>query len=75
VCHIYVEKEADVDKARDIVVNAKVSRPSVCNAVDTVLVDQSIAPVFLKEMQPLLEQYQVDVFSDATAHKLFKGKP
>ena len=75
VCHIYVEKEADVDKARDIVVNAKVSRPSVCNAVDTVLVDQSIAPVFLKELQPLLEQYQVEVFADATAHKLFKGYP
>lgn len=73
VCHIYIEKEADLDKATDIVVNAKVSRPSVCNAVDTILVDQSIAPVFLKELQPLLEQHKVEVFADARAHKLLKG--
>jgi glutamate-5-semialdehyde dehydrogenase len=75
VCHIYVEKEAALDKALDIVVNAKVSRPSVCNAVDTVLVDESIAPVFLKELQPLLGLYKVEVFADAKAHKLLKGYP
>jgi glutamate-5-semialdehyde dehydrogenase len=75
VCHIYVEKEATLDKALDIVVNAKVSRPSVCNAVDTVLVDESIAAVFLKELQPLLGLYKVDVFADAKAHKLLKGYP
>jgi glutamate-5-semialdehyde dehydrogenase len=75
VCHIYVEKEAALDKALDIVINAKVSRPSVCNAVDTVLVDESIAAVFLKELQPLLGLYKVDVFADAKAHKLLKGYP
>jgi glutamate-5-semialdehyde dehydrogenase len=75
VCHIYVEKEAALDKALDIVVNAKVSRPSVCNAVDTVLVDESIAAVFLKELQPLLGLYKVEVFADAKAHKLLKGYP
>jgi glutamate-5-semialdehyde dehydrogenase len=75
VCHIYVEKEAALDKALGIVVNAKVSRPSVCNAVDTVLVDESIAPVFLKELQPLLGLYKVEVFADAKAHKLLKGYP
>jgi len=75
VCHIYVEKEAALDKALDIVINAKVSRPSVCNAVDTVLVDESIAAVFLKELQPLLGLYKVEVFADAKAHKLLKGYP
>ena len=75
VCHIYVEKQAALDKARDIVVNAKVSRPSVCNAVDTVLVDQSIAPGFLKDLQPLLNEYKVEIFADAKAHKLLKGYP
>lgn len=73
VCHIYVEKDAALEKAVNIVVNAKVSRPSVCNSVDTVLVDQSIAPQFLNQLQPLFEQYGVEVFADTKAHKLLKG--
>ena len=73
VCHIYVEKDASVDKALHIVVNAKVSRPSVCNAVDTVLIDRSIAPQFLQELQPLFDAYQVEIFADDKAHKLLKG--
>src|SRR5690606_1751933 len=40
VCHTYVESTADIQKAVDIVVNAKVSRPSVCNALDTVIIDR-----------------------------------
>jgi glutamate-5-semialdehyde dehydrogenase len=75
VCHIYVEKEAALDKALSIVVNAKVSRPSVCNAVDTVLVDQSIAPGFLKELQPLFESYGVEVFADPKAYNWLRGYP
>ena len=43
VCHVYVEKQADIRKAVAIVVNAKVSRPSVCNAMDAVLVDEKVA--------------------------------
>jgi glutamate-5-semialdehyde dehydrogenase len=73
VCHIYVEKDAALDKALKIVVNAKVSRPSVCNAVDTVLVDSAIAPKFLKELQPLFLQNNVEVFADNKAYKLLKG--
>ena len=46
VCHVYVEKKADLNKAVNITVNAKVSRPSVCNAMDALLVDQSIAAAF-----------------------------
>ena len=52
ICHIYVDKDADVERALDIVENAKTSRPSVCNAAEVCLVDQDIAPVFL----PLLEK-------------------
>ncbi|MES1160875.1 MAG: glutamate-5-semialdehyde dehydrogenase, partial [Bacteroidota bacterium] len=48
VCHVYVEKEADLDKAVAIVVNAKVSRPSVCNSMDTLLVDAAVAPALLR---------------------------
>lgn len=75
VCHIYVEKEAALKKAVNIVVNAKVSRPSVCNSVDTVLVDEKVAPAFLKQLQPLFNEHQVEVFADAKAHKLLKGYP
>jgi glutamate-5-semialdehyde dehydrogenase len=75
VCHIYVEKDASIDKALNIVVNAKVSRPSVCNAVDTVLIDGSIAPQFLQKLQPLFDKYHVEIFADNTAHKLLAGYP
>ncbi len=47
VCHTYVDEAADLDKAVRIVYNAKVRRPSICNALDTLLVHRAIAPVFL----------------------------
>lgn len=75
VCHIYVEKEAALDKALDIVVNAKVSHPAVCNAMDTVLVDNAIAPVFLEALQPRFAPYGVEVFADSKAFKWLKGYP
>lgn len=75
VCHIYVEKEADLKKAVNIVVNAKVSRPSVCNAVDAILVDKAIAPDFLSQVAPKLGEYQVEIFADASAYKILKGYP
>jgi glutamate-5-semialdehyde dehydrogenase len=75
VCHVYVEKEATLKKAVNIVVNAKVSRPSVCNSVDTILVDEQVAPAFLKQLQPLFNEHQVEIFADAKAHKLLKGYP
>ena len=75
VCHIYVEKDADVEKAVDIVVNAKVTRPSVCNAVDTVLVDDAVASVFLKKLQPRFKEYEVEIFADTKASGLLEGYP
>ncbi|HRJ16977.1 MAG TPA: glutamate-5-semialdehyde dehydrogenase, partial [Saprospiraceae bacterium] len=47
VCHTYVHESADLEKAKAIVVNAKVSRPSVCNSLDTIVIDSKIAPAFL----------------------------
>ncbi|MBO9200712.1 MULTISPECIES: glutamate-5-semialdehyde dehydrogenase [Niastella] len=75
VCHVYVEKEASIKKAVDIVVNAKVSRPSVCNAMDTVIVDEAVAPAFLKQLQSKFNEHQVEIFADAKSHKLLKGYP
>ncbi|MBI2889750.1 MAG: glutamate-5-semialdehyde dehydrogenase [Nitrospirae bacterium] len=47
VCHVYVDEGADLDMARSICVNAKVQRPSVCNAMETMLIHEAIAPHFL----------------------------
>ena len=56
ICHIYVDKDADLDMALDIVDNAKCSRPSVCNAAEVCLVHRETAPAFL----PLLRERLVD---------------
>ena len=50
VCHVYVDESADVEMARNICFNAKVQRPGVCNAMETMLVHQKVAPSFLPEM-------------------------
>jgi len=75
VCHVYVEAAADLDMAVDIVVNAKVSRPSVCNSMDTLLVDAAVAPAFLRRVQAPLQEYGVEIFADAVSGKLLKGYP
>ena len=54
ICHIYVDGEADLDKALRIVDNAKTSRPSVCNAAEVLLVEASVAPVFLPRLYQVL---------------------
>jgi glutamate-5-semialdehyde dehydrogenase len=56
ICHVYVDKAADIEKALNIIENAKTSRPSVCNAEEVCLVDQAIAPRFL----PLLKKRLTD---------------
>ncbi len=67
VCHTYVHTAADLTKAQAIVVNAKVSRPAVCNALDTVLVDAAVAEHFLPLLVADFEKWQVEVFADDRA--------
>lgn len=55
ICHIYVDKKADITKALDILYNAKTSRPSVCNAAEVCLVHEAIAKEFLPQMQKRLQ--------------------
>lgn len=75
VCHVYVEKTANLKDAVNISVNAKVSRPSVCNAADAILVDEAIASKFLPQLSEEFEKFKVEIFADATAHKLLKDYP
>lgn len=73
VCHVYVESNADLNKAVNIVVNAKVSRPSVCNAVDAILIDRKVAGNFLDRLKPEFEKYNVEVFADNESYDLLNG--
>lgn len=75
VCHVYVHEEADLKKALKIVENAKTSRPSVCNAMDTLLVDKKVADHFLSSLMPVFQKHRVEIFADAAAHRLLKGYP
>jgi len=72
VCHTYVHRAADLDKGQAIVVNAKVSRPSVCNSLDTVLVDREIAEQFLPMLQADFDKWQVTVLADETAFPILE---
>ncbi|MCY7328173.1 MAG: glutamate-5-semialdehyde dehydrogenase [Saprospiraceae bacterium] len=72
VCHTYVHRAADLDKAQAIVVNAKVSRPSVCNSLDTVLVDREIAEQFLSMLQADFYKWQVTVLAYETVFPILE---
>ena len=67
VCHIYVDDEADLDMAARILFNAKCSRPSVCNAVECVLVQEDVAPDFWRKALPLLDERSVELRADERA--------
>jgi glutamate-5-semialdehyde dehydrogenase len=67
VCHTYVHEKADLQKAAAIVVNAKTQRPSVCNALDTVLVDEKVAAAFLPLLIPGFLPFNEGVFADEKA--------
>jgi glutamate-5-semialdehyde dehydrogenase len=64
--HVYVDAEADLDMAERIVVNAKVSRPSVCNAAETVLVHRAVADEFVPRLSEALRAQGVTLHGDST---------
>ena len=66
-CHIYVDRDADVSMAAEIVFNAKTSRPSVCNAAECLLVDRAIAAEALPVIAARLAEKQVELRADAEA--------
>lgn len=64
VCHVYVDRDADLAMAERIVINAKCQRPGVCNAMETLLVDEAIAPQFLPIIGAALRQRGVELRGD-----------
>lgn len=67
ICHIFVDESADLDKSVDIIENAKVQRPSVCNALDTLLVHQSVAEQLLPRVAERLARSKVELRADERA--------
>jgi len=64
VCHLFVEKTADQEKALDVIVNAKTQRPSTCNTLETLLVDRAIAAEFLPKLVAKMKEVGVTLHSD-----------
>ena len=75
VCHTYVDKSADLDKAAAIAYNAKVQRPTVCNALDTLLVHTKVAPEFLPLVAQEWAKAGVEMHCDEQALSILKSVP
>jgi glutamate-5-semialdehyde dehydrogenase len=72
VCHVYVAADADLKMAEEISLNAKVQRPAVCNAMETLLVDKQIAGAFLPRLAPKLAEKNVQLRVDEDAEAILK---
>jgi glutamate-5-semialdehyde dehydrogenase len=73
VCHVYVDDDADHDMAESVVLNAKVQRPAVCNAMETLLVASSIAPVILPRLAQRLAEHKVQLRVDPDSHAILSS--
>src|SRR5688572_5546004 len=74
VCHVYVDADADLKMAEEIALNAKVQRPAVCNAMETLLVDKAVASKFLSALGEKLNEKKVEIRADDTSREILKSK-
>ncbi|MBE7022949.1 MAG: glutamate-5-semialdehyde dehydrogenase [Ruminococcaceae bacterium] len=70
-CHVFIDESADLEMAKNIVINAKTSRPSVCNAEEKLLVHQNVAETFLPEILGALTEKSVEIIGDEAVCKIF----
>ena len=75
LCHVYVHKDADLQKALEIAINAKVQRPGVCNAMETLLVDRAVAGEFLPKIKEEMEKNEVELRGCEIALEYIDIKP
>lgn len=73
VCHIFVDKAADLDMALSVTINAKCQRPGVCNALETLLVHREVAREFLRKAGPVLIEKGVELRADPSAVAILNG--
>lgn len=74
ICHVYVDRAADMKKAIDVTYDSKVQYPAVCNAAETLLVHEAIAPEFLPKMVTKLKQAGVEIRGDVKTRALLPGE-
>lgn len=74
-CHIYVDKTADIDMAINIIFNAKTSRPSVCNAAESLIIHKDIAKAALPQIKTKLDEKSVVLCGDEYAAKIIDIEP
>lgn len=68
VCHLFVDAGSDIEQAIQLVIDGKAKRPGVCNALETLLVHESMAPMFLPALMQEMVKHGVEVRADAQAH-------
>ncbi len=73
VCHVYVHEAANFEMAADIIINGKCQKPSVCNAVESVLVDRAIAEGFYSTLSDFIRPHGVEIRGDETVLKNWPG--
>ena len=64
ICHLFIDKEANLDMALSVVLDSKIQYPAACNALETLLIHKDIAPVFLKRAIPLFKSNNVNLLGD-----------
>lgn len=74
ISHMYVDESADLSRSLDVVENAKVQRPSACNSLDTLLVNEKVAATFLSRLVERMNKAQVTLVADNAAFSLLEGK-
>jgi len=72
VCHVFVDRDADFEMAQSIVVNAKCQRPGVCNAIETLLIDEKIADQFVPIIVRALAERKVELRGDVRAQEIVR---
>jgi glutamate-5-semialdehyde dehydrogenase len=72
VCHTYVEKTAELDMAAEIIVNARASRPAVCNSLDCAILDENVLEKLVPKLKSSFEKYNIEVFADEKAYPIFE---
>jgi glutamate-5-semialdehyde dehydrogenase len=74
LCHVYVHEDADLAMAVNIIVNAKTSRPAVCNSMETMLINASVAEQVLPMIFQQMKKFQVKWYGDSKTLKILKGE-
>jgi glutamate-5-semialdehyde dehydrogenase len=73
ICHVFVDRDADLQMALDIAINAKCQRPGVCNALETLLIHRDIAQEFLQLASPVLDTAHVEIVADPESFKILSS--